>query len=128
MYAKLFAAIGTRYGAGDGHSTFNLPDLRGEFARFWDDGRGVDSGRGLGTQQMDAFQGHNRDLRRSQNNSYIHGWVGVSAGAGHYVPDAQGSGDVWITRDYLTDSRYGTPRVAAETRPRNIALLPIIKY
>ena len=126
-YAKLFAAIGTRFGAGDGYSTFNLPDLRGEFPRFWDDGRGLDSGRGLGTQQMDAFQGHNRDLRRSQNNSYIHGWVGVSAGAEHYVPDAQGSGDVWITRDYLTDSRYGTPRVAAETRPRNIALLACIK-
>ena len=126
-YAALFAAIGTTFGAGDGSTTFNLPDLRGEFPRFWDDGRGLDSGRGLGTQQMDAFQGHNRDLRRSQNNSYIHGWVGVSAGAGHYVPDAQGSGDVWITRDYLTDSRYGTPRVAAETRPRNIALLACIK-
>lgn len=28
-YAALFAAIGTAYGAGDGSSTFNLPDLRG---------------------------------------------------------------------------------------------------
>lgn len=31
-YAKLFAAIGTLYGAGDGATTFNLPDLRDRFA------------------------------------------------------------------------------------------------
>lgn len=28
-YADLFAAIGTSYGAGDGSTTFNVPDLRG---------------------------------------------------------------------------------------------------
>ena len=28
-YAALFAAIGTQYGAGDGSTTFNLPDIRG---------------------------------------------------------------------------------------------------
>lgn len=32
-YAELFAAIGTRYGAGDGSTTFQIPDLRGEFLR-----------------------------------------------------------------------------------------------
>ncbi|MCK9131735.1 phage tail protein [Haemophilus influenzae] len=37
-YAALFAAIGTTFGAGDGSSTFNLPDLRGEFVRGLDDG------------------------------------------------------------------------------------------
>ena len=31
-YAKLFAAIGTLYGAGDGATTFNLPDMRDRFA------------------------------------------------------------------------------------------------
>lgn len=31
-YATLYAAIGTTYGAGDGATTFNLPDLRGKFA------------------------------------------------------------------------------------------------
>lgn len=30
-YAALFAAIGTKFGAGDGSTTFNLPDLRGRF-------------------------------------------------------------------------------------------------
>ena len=55
-YAALFAAIGTTYGAGDGRSTFNLPDLRGEFIRGWDDGRGVDTGRVFGSAQGDAIR------------------------------------------------------------------------
>jgi microcystin-dependent protein len=50
-FNNLFIAIGTTYGAGDGSTTFNLPDLRGEFVRSLDDGRGVDLGRSLGTLQ-----------------------------------------------------------------------------
>lgn len=30
LYSELFEVIGTTYGAGDGSSTFNLPDLRGQ--------------------------------------------------------------------------------------------------
>lgn len=41
-YASLFAAIGTTFGAGDGSTTFALPDLRGYFPRGWADGRGID--------------------------------------------------------------------------------------
>lgn len=37
-YAALFAVIGTTYGAGNGSTTFNLPDSRGEFFRCLDDG------------------------------------------------------------------------------------------
>lgn len=32
QYSGLFAVIGTQYGAGDGTSTFNVPDLRGRIA------------------------------------------------------------------------------------------------
>lgn len=42
-YATLFNAIGTTFGAGDGSTTFNLPDLRAQFIRGWDDSRGVDT-------------------------------------------------------------------------------------
>ena len=35
--SRLFAAIGTTYGAGDGSTTFNLPDMRGYVAEAWDD-------------------------------------------------------------------------------------------
>jgi len=50
-YAELYAVVGDTYGNGDGSTTFNLPELRGEFVRGWDDSRGVDSGRSLGTSQ-----------------------------------------------------------------------------
>lgn len=50
-YAVLFANIGIGYGAGDGSTTFNLPDMRGLFARGWDDGRGFDPGRAFGNYQ-----------------------------------------------------------------------------
>lgn len=50
-YSALFALFGTNYGAGDGSTTFNLPDLRGEFVRGLDHGRGIDTGRTLGSFQ-----------------------------------------------------------------------------
>lgn len=57
-YSGLFAIIGTTFGAGDGSTTFNIPDLRGEFVRGWDDGRGVDAARAFGSAQADAFRTH----------------------------------------------------------------------
>jgi phage-related tail fiber protein len=57
-YARLFAKIGTNYGAGDGSATFNLPDGRGVFDRGLDDGRGLDPGRALGSYQDSANLAH----------------------------------------------------------------------
>lgn len=68
QYAALFAAISTRFGAGDGSTTFALPDLRGEFVRGWDDGRGIDSGRVLGAGQA------------GQNATHIHTATAANAG------------------------------------------------
>lgn len=50
-YPELFAKIGTTYGAGDGSTTFALPESRGDFRRYLDDGRGVDPGRAIGSFQ-----------------------------------------------------------------------------
>lgn len=44
-YANLFAAIGTTYGAGDGSTTFNVPDLRGRVIAALDNMGGTDAGR-----------------------------------------------------------------------------------
>lgn len=57
-YAALFTAIGTTFGVGDGSTTFGLPDLRGEFLRYWDDARGIDTGRAFGTGQVDGVASH----------------------------------------------------------------------
>nr|WP_315446048.1 phage tail protein [uncultured Pseudomonas sp.] len=51
-YPDLAAFLGTTYNKGDeGAGNFRLPESRGEFLRGWDHGRGVDSGRGLGSFQ-----------------------------------------------------------------------------
>jgi len=119
-YAALFAAIGTTFGAGDGSTTFNVPDLRGEFVRGWDDSRGVDSARSLGSAQTDAFQGHYHTLT-VMNAGYTTGGGGVGpvVASGGSVPQVTGA---------ITDGTNGIPRTATETRPRNVALLACIKF
>ena len=58
VYRTLFGLIGTFYGAGNGSTTFNLPDLRGAFIRGHDNGRTLDNGRGFGTYQGSATRSH----------------------------------------------------------------------
>lgn len=116
-YATLFSAIGTTFGVGDGSTTFNLPDLRGEFVRGWDDGRGIDTGRVFGSAQADEFEGH--DHTPLNGNGFVtNTTVGSQAifniGSGSFA----GTGIV-----YQTSTVGGT-----ETRPRNIALLACIKF
>lgn len=85
-YAALFTAIGTTFGAGDGSTTFNVPDLRGEFIRGWDDARGVDSGRAIGTAQAAniASHTHSVDPPSTATTSYdhTHTYSNTTAGAG----------------------------------------------
>lgn len=80
-YADLFAAIGTMFGAGDGFTTFNLPDLRGEFLRGWDDARGVDGGRDLGSSQAGALQSHAHSGSSADAGEHGHSGTAQSGGA-----------------------------------------------
>jgi len=95
-YAKLFAVIGTTYGVGDGSTTFNLPDLRGYFVRGLDAGRGVDTGRVLGSGQAGDNAPHNHSGTTSGGSP--HGHTGTTGAAGshqHYLKNANGySGSV----------------------------------
>lgn len=70
-YPELSAAIGTLYGTG-GAGTFRVPDLRGEFLRGWDHGRGVDNGRTLGSSQGFQMQSHNHTGTTSTNGNHNH--------------------------------------------------------
>jgi hypothetical protein len=97
-----------------------LPDLRGEFLRGFDDGKGTDSGRRLASSQTDAMQGHVH-----QYTTYAQTNAGADARINAANTAATATGSV---SGPTTDGTNGTPRTAAETRPRNWALLACIKY
>jgi len=89
-FAALFTALGTVWGAGNGTTTFNLPDLRGEFRRGADLGRGVDAGRAFGSAQADAFKSHDHDASSANAGNHTHDGHAQSAGAHNHqsgLPD-----------------------------------------
>ncbi|TPH03933.1 phage tail-collar fiber domain-containing protein [Haemophilus haemolyticus] len=133
-YAALFAAIGTTFGAGDGRTTFNLPDLRGEFLRCLDDGRNVDAGRRLGTAQGDAIRNITGAFDTSKG-SWAQQFVDFAETSGAFDlirGNKQWTGDPNNGGNNLpTGFKFDASRVvptANENRPRNIALLACIKY
>ena len=133
-YAALFSAIGTTFGAGDGSSTFNLPDLRGEFVRGLDDGRNVDGGRRLGTNQGDAIRNITGAFDTSKG-SWAQQFVDFAETSGAFdliKGNKQWTGDPNNGGNNLpTGFKFDASRVvptANENRPRNIALLACIKY
>lgn len=118
----------------------NLPDLRGEFIRGWDDGRGVDSGRVLLSAQGDAI----RNIKGEQSLAVPYN--GKSTGAfynngknanegiyedGSYITDAPGVGGQGGTNPsqgekIFFDASRSVP-TATENRPRNITFNYIVR-
>ncbi|WP_223554915.1 phage tail protein [Pseudomonas sp. BF-R-01] len=123
-YASLFAAISITFGAGDGSTTFNLPDLRAEVIRGWDDGRGIDVARAFASLQLDAFQGH-------WHSMFYNASTTVGSGGNAYTEHTNSGNNqgpiVDAVRAPISDGTNGTPRTANETRARNVALLYCIK-
>jgi microcystin-dependent protein len=107
-YAALFAIVGYTFG-GSG-SSFNLPDLRGEFLRGWDDARGIDGSRAFGSAQGDEFKAHKHTETYRETG-------------GRADPQTSGVASVGGLLAVNTGSTGGS-----ETRPRNVALLACIKY
>ena len=92
-YAALLAVVGN-----------NVPDLRGEFVRGWDNSKGTDSGRGIRTSQADSFGSHNHNV----TNNGAHNHALNSDGA--HVHPINGVGNhnhFWGRADYETDSEGG---------------------
>jgi microcystin-dependent protein len=133
-YSALFGVVGTMFGPGNGSTTFNLPDLRGEFIRGLDDGRGVDAGRGLGSKQKGSLLGYDKF------NDAVFG-LSTTSDVGSTSQTVVGV-DAYDVNDYVgarlrgaTDATSNTLPGASDgasggysgvSRPRNIALLPII--
>jgi microcystin-dependent protein len=113
-YADLFATIGTVWGAGDEVATFNLPDLRGEFVRGFDAGRGIDTGRAFASSQNDEFKLHD------------HTAIGASLNAGVPYTTVGGEG-IWPNGNVDPDRFKTSEEGGNETRPRNVAMTYAIK-
>lgn len=121
-YADLFAVIGTTYGAGNGSTTFNLPDARGlvmvgagaHGSMTRANGSAYDGG-SVGASRNDQLQGFWLD-RSSVSD--------VTSGSGTPLwRDGTGTATT-----FASDGTNGTPRTGNETRPAEIAVLVCIKY
>ena len=137
-YSRLFAEIGTTFGAGNGSTTFNLPDLRGEFIRGLDDGRGVDPGRVFGSLQDGQNQWHQHPGTTSTSGEHSHA-VSIpskpSGGGAGPVAMVDGSWNITGYQTYNTVAAGNHTHTfttsgegGSEARPRNVALLMCIKY
>lgn len=131
-YSDLFAVIGTTYGVGDGSTTFNIPDHRGNSPR------GVGTSTGftqnvtvvLGAKIDDAGQGHGHNLaqdgteiasllQRSGNSNFQGGTIGSSDGTLQQAISV---------KNPISDTVNGTPRTANETRIKSLGKKFAIKY
>lgn len=131
-YLALFRAIGTTYGAGDGSTTFNVPDLRGIFIRGWSHGASVDSGRAIGTLQQDDFESHTHVFAGDALGTHAHTFPTyntqfdtantIKAGSGVANGTATSSAVSAGTPSGTNQNTGGT-----ETRPVNLALMYCIK-
>ena len=146
-YSALFGIIGVQYGAGNGSTTFNLPDLRGEFVRGFDHGRGVDNNRSMASSQAAANHAHTHSVSGTTSHKSLTGNVskisetfevsGTTAGvfakqsaSGQRTPitsDFSGAGQFSIDVSHSHTYSANTNSVGIEARPRNIAMMYIIK-
>ncbi|MBR8073928.1 phage tail protein [Burkholderia cenocepacia] len=164
------------FSSGDGTTTFRLPEMRGEFIRCWDDARGIDTNRILGSWQDSANRWHSHGASASGVGDHAHsawtdtqGWhghpvgqdahahgVGLGADAAYgtsvgraYGPDNgrqfsigtdAATVNVWVGGDGNHAHNVGIGNAGAhshaitvngdganETRPRNVALLAMIR-
>lgn len=131
-YASLFAAIGTTFGVGNGTTTFNVPDMRGEFPRGWDDGRGVDTGRAFGSAQSGQNLAHTHTGSTDSAGAHTH-TTAVLTTANPSLAGTGGSGAQVVSGNTSSAGAHThTLTIASdggtEARPRNIALLACIKF
>ncbi len=76
------------FSSGDGVTTFRIPELRGEHLRCWDDGRGVDGSRAIGSWQDSQNRSHTHGASAGAVGDHVHGaWTDAQGFHGHGVSD-----------------------------------------
>ncbi|EJC5332094.1 phage tail protein [Salmonella enterica] len=103
-----------------------LPDLRGEFIRGWDDGKGVDSGRLILSSQGQSVQQHTHDIKMAYSTT--DGYRSMLGGSPNadlipikdmsHVITFTGSGGYYLLENNSTGD---------ETRPRNLSFNYIVR-
>lgn len=120
-YPKLFAKIGTTYNTGGELSTqFRLPDWRGMFPRFLDDGRGIDANRVLGnTPQQSQNLAHSHSASCASSGSHSH----TSSIAREKIPvDRVTVGGNAVLGDQSTDGYQSVPTTTAGDHKHTISI------
>ena len=137
-YADLFDAVGTMFGEGDGSTTFNLPDLRGEFIRGLDEGRGIDGGRVFGSSQKGSLSVNDPNIgivnvtslisEDNTTNLIMNQRTGLDNPVS--ISDYDGLSNAYYNNSTSSQSVVKNPHGFnfGVTRPRNVALLACIKY
>lgn len=127
-FSTLFSAIGTRYGVGDGSSTFNVPDLRGKFPRGAEDAQDPGSTGGEDTHALTTAElaTHNHGVT---DGGHIHGFNASNSAGSAGTPGDQAASGTLNTNSATTgisinNAGSGT---AHENKPAFQEVLYIIK-
>lgn len=115
QYAKLFAKIGTTYGAGNGTTTFNLPELRAESPRGWDHGRGVDPGRALGSAQSAQLPAHSHTASSAAGGAHTHTGTASDSGVHSHTADDSAAANHTHTFSANTTANDGHTHTYSDT-------------
>lgn len=122
---ELFSEIGVTYGAGDGTTTFNIPDYRGQFLRAVDSGAGCDVEASLRTDRGDGTGGDNVGTKQAdQFESHTHTYPDRYSIVGY---DSDNDNDNRTWRGYTDFTRTSNATGGAETRPKNVSIYFLIK-
>ena len=141
-YASLFSILSTTHGAGDGSSTFNIPDLRGQFVRGWDNSAGVDASRTFGSTQTDQNKNHTHTTDSVTLTGGIRkiseGFGSYGSASGVFTKTADGTNTITgssstspvggVDFDGTHSHTISSSGGGTEARPKNVALMYIIKF
>ena len=108
-YAKLFAVIGTKYGAGDGSTTFKVPDLQGEFLRGAGTNSHTNQGSGatVGTHQDGTEMTHTFSDWRTNVDVQTSAYPDNNHDRNHnFDSEITSPGGVWVTGNKSTGNLY----------------------
>lgn len=125
-YADLFAAIGTTFGAGDGSTTFKLPDYQGDFLRGYLSG----TSSAIGTRQAEGLpniSGYISYLLMGEDGQKSDGALSATLQVGNRLTNA-GTGSAWKQLNFSAKNSNAIYGANSHVTPRNNAVKWCIKY